>query len=223
MTVKEFADSRGVSKQLVYQLVKAAGKQISDLTDKGNIKESELEFLESIVPDKKKNDAEPAGTDTHKTKESEVDRLKAENRILLESVNSLTATVNGLREDLKTAHKLADQAQQLNAVDKKRIAELEKQLRLESGSEPDESINQEEKTEPETVKADEPEKKDPEGESPEPVKPEQVKKEDPKPDEQAKGEGETVSGAAGSDQTKPEQSKKPTLKERLRYLFTGEK
>ena len=216
MTVKEFAASRGVSKQLVYQLVKSAGKNISDYTDsRGNLSEEGLTVLKDIVPDKSK-ETEKSGSETQQTtKESEVDRLRSENRLLLESVNSLTATVNGLREDLKTAQKLADQAQQLNAVDKQRISELEKQLRLGSGSEPEEPVqpegeSQEEKPEPETVQTEEPEKKtepEPEKKDPDPVKPEEPGK--------AEGESSPVTG----DQSKTEQ--KISFRNRLKILFTG--
>lgn len=216
MTVRQFAESRNVTRQAVYQLAEKAGRKLSEFTDKkGNLSEEGISFLESLIPEKPEEPEEPVSeSETQQTtKESEVDRLRSENRLLLESVNNLTATVNGLREDLKTAQKLADQAQQLNAVDKQRISELEKQLRLGAGSEPEEPVqtegeSQEEKSEPETVQTAEPEKKtEPEPEPEKPKKPE-------------KREGETPSPVTEAEQIKTE-PKKLSFGKRLKILFTG--
>ena len=216
MTVREFAESRGVSKQLIYQKVKEAGKQITDLTEKGQITESGLEFLEGIIPDKKSQESEKTGSESpvKEKKETELDRLTKQNETLLETISNMSDTIKGLREDLSKAQKIADQAQQLHAIDKQRIMDLTK--RLEAGSAPEEPIqpdqpegeSQEKKSDPVTVQTEEPEKKDPD-----------QNKDDHKPDEPDKREGETPSPVTG-DQSRTEQ-KKPSFGKRLRFLFTG--
>lgn len=229
MTVRQFAESRCVTRQAVYQLAEKAGRKLSEFTDKkGNLSEEGVAFLESLLPDKVDKPEEPvSGSEPEPTKESEVDRLRNENRILLESVNNLTATINGLREDLSQAQKIADQAQQLHAADKKLISKLK--LRLEAGSnspedpiQPDqpEGESQEEKTEPETIQTEEPEQDPEKTEDPKPAAEPEQKSED-----QPDGVGESSSPVTGSEQTrtelKPEEQKKLSLRQRLRILFTG--
>ena len=236
MNIATFAASRGKSKQRVYQMIKEAGLKVSDLTDgQGQITEFGLEKLNEIVPDKvtvpegesetEQSSGSAEKQTKEKTKESEIERLTRQNELLLENVNSLTDTIKGLREDLSKAQKIADQAQQLHAIDKQRILDLTK--RLEAGSPEGESekpipadIQEEqspETTESETVKTD------PEGESLE------EKKQDPE-----KTEGETAPSAESSSpvttdqkqeqkpEQKPEEKTKATLKQRFRFLFHGE-
>lgn len=222
MTVRQFAESRNVTRQAVYQLAEKSGRKLSEFTDKkGNLSEEGIAFLESLLPEKVDKPEEPvSGSEPEPTKESEVDRLRNENRILLESVSNLTATINGLREDLSQAQKIADQAQQLHAADKKLISELK--LRLESGSSsPEDPIQPEGESQEEQT--DEPEK------SPEP---EPEKTDDPRPEEPEKKSedqpeeiGESSSPVTCSEQTrtepKPEEQKKLSFRQRLRILFTG--
>ena len=213
MTVREFADSRGVSRQFIYQKVKEAGKKITDLTDKGQLTESGLEFLENLAPEKKNQEPEKTGSESpvKEKKETELDRLTKQNETLLETINNMSDTIKGLREDLSKAQKIADQAQQLHAIDKQRIMDLTK--RLEAGSAPEEPVqpegeSQEKKSDPETIQTEEPEKKDPD-----------QNKDDQKQDDPDKREGETPSPVTG-DQSRTEQ-KKLSFGKRLRFLFTG--
>ena len=126
--------------------------------------------------------------------------------MLLENVNSLTDTIKGLREDLSKAQKIADQAQQLHAIDKQRILDLTK--RLEAGSPEGES---------ETVKTD------PEGESLEEKKqyPEKTKWETA-PAAESSSPVTTDQKQGQKPEQKPEEKTKATLKQRLRFLFHGE-
>lgn len=223
MTIKQFAESRGVSKQLVYQNIKGAGKQVSELTDgKGNLTDSGLDFLQSIIPDKSSETEQSSGSQEVKQqkKESEIERLTRQNEMLLENVNSLTDTIKGLREDLSKAQKIADQAQQLHAIDKQRIMDLTK--KLEAGSAEEKSDAQPvpaEEPKPEESAADQTEDTStPAGESPE------EKKQDP-----AKREGESADKPSSpvtkeeptEKKQEPESAKKATMKQRLRILFTG--
>ena len=223
MTVREFADSRGVSRQFIYQKVKDAGKKITDLTDKGQLTESGLEFLENLAPEKKSQEPEKTGSESpaKEKKETELDRLTKQNETLLETITNMSDTIKGLREDLSKAQKIADQAQQLHAIDKQRIMDLTK--RLEAGSAPEEPIqpdqpegeSQEKKSEPVTVQTEEPEKKDPD-----------QNKDDQKQDDPDKREGESSSPVTGSDQKKddqkPGEKKKPSFRKRLHFLFHGD-
>ena len=214
MNIANFAASRGKSKQRVYQMIKEAGLKVSDLTDgQGQITESGLEKLNEIVPDRitvpegetpaeKKPSSGSQQEEKQQKRESEIERLTRQNELLLENVNSLTDTIKGLREDLSKAQKIADQAQQLHAIDKQRILDLTK--RLEAGSPEGESDDQ-------TVPADghvdqsQETKQNPEGETAAPADPSSPVTDDQKQEQ------------------KPEEKTKPTLKQRLRFLFTGER
>lgn len=235
MNIANFAASRGKSKQRVYQMIKEAGLKVSDLTDgQGQITESGLEKLNEIVPDRitvpegetpaeKKPSSGSQQEEKQQKRESEIERLTRQNEILLENVNNLSATIKGLQDQLSEAHKIADQAQQLHAIDKQRILDLTK--RLEAGSPEGESEKPIPAESPETIESDTV-KTDPEGESP------AEKKQDPE-----KAEGETAPAAESSESSpvttdqkqeqkpeqKPEEKTKATLKQRLRFLFTGER
>ena len=237
MTIKEFAASRGASRQRVYQLIKENGKQVSDLTDgKGNITQSGLEFLQNIVPDKTApaQTEQSSGSEERQTKES-----KSELQSLLDTINTMSETIKDLNEQIKREQEISKQAQinlsqeqHLHADTKKQLHDL--QLRLIAGSPEGESDPQpvpadgdiqdpSQETEESEKKQDSPQnedKPDLEGESPE------EKKQDPE-----KREGETAPAAESSspvttDQKldpKPEEKTKATLKQRLRFLFTGER
>ena len=221
MTVRQFAESRNVTRQAVYQLAEKSGRKLSEFTDKkGNLSEEGIAFLESLLPEKVDKPEEPvSGSEPEPTKESEVDRLKNENRILLESVNNLTATINGLREDLSQAQKIADQAQQLHAADRKLISELK--LRLESGSSsPEESVQPE--GESQEGQTDEQEKNPDQEEKTDDTKPaEPEKKSEDQPDETGKSSSPVTDSEQAKTEPKPEKQKKLSLRKRLRILFTG--
>ena len=232
MTVKEFAASRGVSKQLVYQNVRSTGKQISELTDgKGQITESGLEFLQSIVPDKSAQTEQSSGSAEKQTKES-----GSEQQSLLDTIKNLSASLDKAHEHIdKLTARLEQeqinlsQEQHLHAITKQELHDL--RLRLGAGSPEGESekpipADVQEEQSPETTES-ETVKTDPEGESP------AEKKQDPE-----KAEGETAPAAESSEasspvtddqkqeqkpEQKPEEKTKATLKQRLRFLFTGEK
>lgn len=235
MTIKEFAASRGASRQRVYQLIKENGKQVSDLTDgKGNITQSGLEFLQNIVPDKTApvQTEQSSGSEEKQTKES-----KSELQSLLDTINTMSETIKDLNEQIKREQEISKQAQinlsqeqHLHADTKKQLQDL--QLRLTAGSPEGESDPQpipadgqedpSQETEESEQKQDSPQnedKPDPEGKSPE------EKKQNPE-----KREGETAPAESSSPVTtdqkpdqKPEEKTKATLKQRLRFLFTGER
>lgn len=233
MNIKDFAASRGKSKQRVYQMIKEAGLKVSDLTDgQGQITESGLVKLNEIVPDKV---TAPEGeSETEQSSGSaEKKEKKSELQSLLDTINTMSETIKDLNEQIKREQEISKQAQinlsqeqHLHADTKKQLHDL--QLRLTAGSPEGESDSQPvqaEETElssadPEQVIPQNEDKPDPEGENLE------EKKQDPE-----KKEGETAPAAESSspvttDQKldpKPEEKTKATLKQRLRFLFTGER
>ena len=200
MTVKQFADSRGVSRQRCYQLIKASGKNISDYTDKkGDLSPEGIELLESLIPDKK-----PEKVETEQ-KETSYDRLFNENKMLLETVNNLTIS---LTEANKRAGELTEaltNEQKLHAQTKIELGERIK--RLEAGSGKDDQDQ--------PIPADQPEE----------TKEHDNQEEQKKDPEKREGESaaETSSPVTGSDQVKTDQDNKIPFKKRLKILFTGQK
>lgn len=222
MTIKEFAASRGASRQRVYQLIKENGKQVSDLTDgKGNITQSGLEFLQNIVPDKTApaQTEQSSGSEERQTKES-----KSELQSLLDTINTMSETIKDLNEQIKREQEISKQAQinlsqeqHLHADTKKQLHDL--QLRLTAGSPEGES-------DPQPIPAD---GQDPSQETEESSA--DQKQDSPQNEDKPDPEGETVPATESSspvttDQKldpKPEEKTKATLKQRLRFLFTGER
>lgn len=230
MNIASFAASRGKSKQRVYQLIKESGLKVSDLTDgQGQITESGLAKLNEIVPDRiqvpevESETEQSAGSAEKQTKEK-----KSELQSLLDTINTMSETIKDLNEQIKREQEISKQAQinlsqeqHLHADTKKQLHDL--QLRLTAGSPEGESekpipADVQEEQSPETTES-ETVKTDPEGES------QEEKKQDPE-----KTEGETAPAAESSSpvtidqkqEQKPEEKTKPTLKQRLHFLFHGE-
>ena len=239
MNIRDFAASKGKSKQRVYQLIKEAGLKVSDLTDaQGQITESGLRELNDILPDKievpegESETEQSSGSEEKQTKESGSDQ-----QALLDTIKNLSASLEKAHEHIdKLIARLEQeqinlsQEQHLHAITKQELHDL--QLRLTAGSPEGESDPQpvpadgdiqdpSQETEESEKKQDSPQnedKPDLEGESPE------EKKQDPE-----KIEGETAPAAESSSPVttaekqdqKPEQ-KKPTFRQRLHYLFHGE-
>lgn len=109
MTIKEFAKSKGISTQAVYQRIKGAGLALDSLRDAQGLTQDGLQQLEGLF----------ASTATDS-------RQKA----LQEQIQALTAALEDMRQQrdqwqrqaeqaanaLEVAQRIADQAQQLNAA-----------------------------------------------------------------------------------------------------------
>lgn len=238
MNIASFAASRGKSKQRVYQLIKESGLKVSDLTDgQGQITESGLAKLNEIVPDRtqvpevESETEQSAGSAEKQTKEK-TKESGSEQQSLLDTIKNLSASLDKAHEHIdKLTARLEQeqinlsQEQHLHAITKQELHDL--RLRLTAGSPEGESDSQPvqaEETElssadPEQASPQNEDKPDPEGENLE------EKKQDPE-----KREGETAPAAESSSpvtdqkqEQKPEQKTKATLKQRLRFLFTGER
>ena len=229
MNIRDFAASKGKSKQRVYQLIKEAGLKVSDLTDaQGQITESGLRELNDILPDKievpegESETEQSSGSEEKQTKESGSDQ-----QALLDTIKNLSASLEKAHEHIdKLIARLEQeqinlsQEQHLHAITKQELHDL--QLRLTAGSPEGES-------DPQPVPADG-DIQDPSQETEESEKKQDSPQNEDKPDPE-KIEGETAPAAESSspvttDQKldpKPEEKTKATLKQRLRFLFTGER
>ena len=230
MNIRDFAASKGKSKQRVYQLIKEAGLKVSDLTDaQGQITESGLRELNDILPDKievpegESETEQSSGSEEKQTKESGSDQ-----QALLDTIKNLSASLEKAHEHIdKLTARLEQeqinlsQEQHLHAITKQELHDL--QLRLTAGSPEGES-------DPQPIPADGDRQEDPSQETEESSadqKQDSPQNED-KPDPE-KIEGETAPAAESSSPVttaekqdqKPEQ-KKPTFRQRLHYLFHGE-
>ena len=239
MTVRQFAESRNITRQAVYKLAEGAGRKLTEFTDKkGNLSEEGISFLESLIPDKaekpeeqNRSERKPESNTESTHNDSYVEHLKSE--------------VEYLRKELSRAHTLVDQAQQIHFADIRKISELESDLKLLQAGSPDKAIPINAEGEINPSEADslpgQDEKPDPEGESqeekdPETDQPEDAeKKTDQEPDKKdsdpEKPEGESSSPVTDQEQSKqepktePQQTEtktKPSLRKRLHYLFHGE-
>lgn len=209
MTVRQFADSRHITRQAVYKLAAKAGKKLSEFTDsKGNLSEEGLAFLESLVPEDFAYEADPADSaapvndqtnDQQNNKSSDQPANDAFIEHLLDEIEFLRKQIESKDERLREALSLNGHLQTMIK-------------RLGDGSEPDVYFH----SEGETVES-EPEQ--------EPKQDPDQDKDDHKPEDPAKREGEsaaeTPSPVASSDQVKTDQDKKASFGKRLRYLFTG--
>lgn len=237
MNIASFAASRGKSKQRVYQMIKEAGLKVSDLTDgQGQITESGLEKLNEIVPDKVtvpegESETEQSSGSAEKQTKEKTKESGSEQQSLLDTIKNLSASLDKAHEHIdKLTARLEQeqinlsQEQHLHAITKQELHDL--RLRLGAGSPEGESEKPIPAESPETVES-ETVKTDLEGESLE------EKKQDPE-----KAEGETAPAAESSESSspvttdqkqeqkpeqKPEEKTKATLKQRLRFLFTGER
>ena len=241
MKVSEFAVTHGVSKQFCYQQVKSAGKSIGDYTDnRGDLSPEGIELLESLIPDKTEKADKPETFPVKK--KSAYDQLLEDNRELVKSVSKLTDSLTDLQSkyDQRVGELTAalTQAQDNLAREQTIHADLrleynELKKRLAAGSpesivmdpvpaDGEEDPSQETEESSADQKQNSPQKEDkpiPEGESLE------EKKQDPD-----KREGESAPAAESSSpvtdqkqEQKPKQKSKATLKQRLRFLFTGER
>ena len=233
MKVSAFAASRGVSKQFCYQQVKSAGKSISDYTDsRGDLSPEGIALLESLIPDKTESEEK---TDIPVKKKSAYDQLLEDNRELVKSVNKLTDSltesnkrVGELTAALAQAQDNLAREQAIHGDLRLEYNELKKKLAAGSPesivmdpvpADGEEDPSQETEESSADQKQDSHQKEDkpvPEGESLE------EKKQDPE-----KREGESApadpSSSPVTDNQKQRLEEKPkaTLKERLRFLFTG--
>lgn len=230
MNIKDFAASRGKSKQRVYQLIKEAGLKVSDLTDgQGQITESGLEKLNEIVPDRitvpeGESETEQSSGSAEKQTKEKTKESGSEQQTLLDTIKNLSASLDKAHEHIdKLTARLEQeqinlsQEQHLHAITKQELHDL--RLRLGAGSPEGESEKPIPAESPETVESDTV-KTDTEGENLE------EKKQDPE-----KREVETAPAAESSSpvtddqkqEQKQEEKTKATLKQRLRFLFTGER
>lgn len=113
----ELADLLGVSKATI-------SRYINKLNISGNIKNKEKLYPETILK-QLRNELKPTKTNknhapsTIQLLQDQIAQLKDENKTLKEQLK--------IKDDqIKTASKLADQAQQLNALDKQKIEEPKK-------------------------------------------------------------------------------------------------
>lgn len=113
----ELADLLSVSKATI-------SRYINKLNISGNIKNKEKLYPETILK-QLRNELKPTKTNKNRAPstiqllQDQIEQLKDENKTLKEQLKIKD-------EQIKTASKLADQAQQLNALDKQKIEEPKK-------------------------------------------------------------------------------------------------
>ncbi len=120
----EIADILGVSKATI-------SRYINKLNISGNIKNKEKLYPETILK-QLKNELKPTNNNknhapsTIQLLQEQITQLKEENKRLYEQLQKKDEQINIKDKQIETANKLADQAQQLNALDKPKLEEPKK-------------------------------------------------------------------------------------------------
>ena len=134
MTVAKFAESKGVTRQAVYNAIRKAGKKIDQFTDGAGqlTKEGLSELNELIKPKESKADTVNLQSKLQE-RQLEIDRLKKQVEELTKSNNSLTQTVDSLSRTLEKQTENLNNAQQLHG---REILRLEAAVAEREKSEP---------------------------------------------------------------------------------------
>lgn len=120
----EIADILGVSKATI-------SRYINKLNISGNTKNKEKLYPETILKQLKKdlkpnNNNKNHAPSTIQLLQDQITQLKEENKRLYEQLKQKDEQIKIKDKQIETANKLADQAQQLNALDKPKLEEPKK-------------------------------------------------------------------------------------------------
>ncbi len=117
MTVKEYAASRGVSRQAVYNAITKAGLKTDKLTaEDGQLSEEGIKRLNELVKGKSVERTKDNLQKTVQEQKEVIDRLSKSVENLTEIVSSLTEDVDRLTKMLEQANTNTSQAQQITAM-----------------------------------------------------------------------------------------------------------
>lgn len=109
MTIKEFAKSKGISTQAVYQRIKGAGLTLDTLRDAQGLTQDGLRQLEALF-------TAPATDGRQKALQEQIEALTAALEDMRKQRDQWQRQAEQTAAALEVAQRIADQAQQLNAA-----------------------------------------------------------------------------------------------------------
>ena len=122
MTITKYAESKGVSRQAVYNAIRKAGKKTCQFTDsKGQLTEQGISELDDLITDKASKPNTVNYQSILQENRQEIDRLLKRVEELSKTNETLTQTVDNLSRTLETQTENLKAAQQLHARDLLRL------------------------------------------------------------------------------------------------------